>query len=66
MNCAACASPATKLNSLKQPVCSRHSRSKINPPSCPDCGLTTVARQGKFGSFWGCIAFPGCTGVKKI
>jgi len=64
--CAVCGKFAVSYNSEKQPVCSKHGRSKVNAPSCPECGLTMKIREGKFGGFWGCIAFPGCDGIRKI
>jgi ssDNA-binding Zn-finger/Zn-ribbon topoisomerase 1 len=66
MKCSVCKSFATSFNREKQPVCSKHLKSKVSVPMCPECGLTMAIRQGKFGSFWGCIAFPGCDGMKKI
>jgi hypothetical protein len=27
---------------------------------CPKCGSGLTLRQGKFGGFWGCTAFPAC------
>jgi len=66
MNCANCGKPATKLNKDKIPVCSNCVTKKIKIPKCPNCGLNMVVRTGKFGAFWGCIAFPMCDGVKKI
>ncbi|HLC93137.1 MAG TPA: topoisomerase DNA-binding C4 zinc finger domain-containing protein [archaeon] len=66
MNCAVCGKPATKYNSQKQPVCGVHAKAKAKAPECPDCGLPMVARLGKYGSFWGCMAFPSCSGIRKI
>lgn len=66
MNCTVCGKSATAYNAKKQPVCSRHTRTTAKSPECPDCGLAMVARQGKFGSFWGCMAFPACSGIRKI
>jgi len=66
MNCAECGNPATKLNSKGVPVCSRHSQVSIKAPQCPNCKLGMVLRKGKFGAFWGCVAFPMCDGIKKI
>lgn len=34
-------------------------------PVCPDCGTTTVERQGKFGVFHGCVRYPDCKGIAK-
>ena len=34
-------------------------------PACPLCGNLTRKRQSRFGDFWGCSAFPKCTGVVK-
>ncbi|PIN85606.1 MAG: hypothetical protein COV47_01290 [Candidatus Diapherotrites archaeon CG11_big_fil_rev_8_21_14_0_20_37_9] len=66
MNCAVCGGTATKLNIEKQPVCSRHVKSKAKAPACPDCKLPMMIRAGKYGAFWGCMAFPSCNGIKKI
>ena len=66
MNCAVCGKTATGYNSAKQPVCGAHLKAKAKPPECPDCGLPMAARHGKYGSFWGCMAFPACSGIGKI
>jgi len=66
MKCTVCGMSGTTYNQQKQPVCSKHTRSTAKSPMCPDCGLTMSARIGKFGSFWGCIAYPTCTGIMKI
>lgn len=31
-------------------------------PKCPLCRRHTIKRDGKYGPFWGCIAYPDCTG----
>ncbi len=38
---------------------------------CPSCGSVMIIRQARRGrnagsKFWGCIAFPNCTGTRKI
>lgn len=66
MKCAKCGKPATKYNSNQIPVCSKCTNLKINSPKCPNCKLAMVIRQGKYGSFWGCQAFPMCDGISKI
>jgi len=33
---------------------------------CPECGIEMTLREGKFGKFWGCKAFPMCDGMRKI
>ncbi len=66
MKCASCGKVATKLNSKGIPVCSQHAKSSVTAPNCPDCGLEMVIRNGKYGSFWGCRAFPMCEGIKKL
>jgi restriction system protein len=40
-------------------------------PPCPKCGGTMVKRTAQRGSnagkqFWGCLAFPKCTGVRPV
>ncbi|MFH1129149.1 MAG: type I DNA topoisomerase [Patescibacteria group bacterium] len=32
---------------------------------CPDCGASLVMRQGRYGSFKGCSAYPKCKYIKK-
>ncbi|HLC79491.1 MAG TPA: topoisomerase DNA-binding C4 zinc finger domain-containing protein [archaeon] len=66
MKCAVCGKTATIYNKQKQPVCSAHSKTAAKAPMCPQCGLAMVVRQGKWGSFWGCMAFPACDGIRKI
>jgi len=68
LKCAKCGAVATKENDEGVPLCAKHSKSnaKIKTPLCPECGLTMNVRKGKFGAFWGCIAFPMCNGIRKI
>jgi len=32
---------------------------------CPKCGGVTVERQGVYGMFYGCTAFPKCNGSRS-
>jgi len=66
VKCAKCGNPASKYNKTGVPVCSRHARARISSPNCPNCGLGMAIREGKFGKFWGCPAFPMCDGLQKI
>jgi len=66
MKCAKCSNPASKYNAKGFPVCARHSKARITAPSCPNCRLEMVLREGKFGKFWGCPAFPMCDGLQKL
>jgi restriction system protein len=29
-------------------------------PTCPSCGVKLVTREGKKGTFWGCVYYPRC------
>ena len=66
MKCAKCGKPATKLNKKGISVCSRHVNVDVKSPACPECKTNMVIRQGKFGLFWGCQAFPMCDGLMKL
>ncbi|MDO8646928.1 MAG: topoisomerase DNA-binding C4 zinc finger domain-containing protein [Candidatus Diapherotrites archaeon] len=66
MNCAICGKPATKINAQGAPACSTHARQSVKAPECPNCKVEMTIRKGKFGSFWGCKAFPMCDGIRKI
>ena len=40
-------------------------------PACPDCGQPMRKRTAKSGKqagkpFWGCTAFPECTGTREV
>jgi len=35
-------------------------------PKCPGCDSTMVARDGKFGPFWGCGNYPNCKSTTKM
>ncbi len=65
MKCPICNSIATTYNDDGVATCARHRNQKIKAPLCPDCGSLMVVRKSKFGSFWGCSAYPMCEGIKK-
>jgi len=66
MKCAACGNQALNITKEGLPVCSRHLKSKVSAPKCPDCGLGMKIRESKYGKFWGCTAFPMCNGLRKM
>ncbi|MEK6958002.1 MAG: topoisomerase DNA-binding C4 zinc finger domain-containing protein [archaeon] len=66
MKCAQCGNTATKINSKGIPVCSQHLKTKFSAPKCPNCGIEMKIREGKYGKFWGCVAFPMCDGIRKL
>jgi ssDNA-binding Zn-finger/Zn-ribbon topoisomerase 1 len=35
-------------------------------PPCPKCGGETRQRQGRFGSFYGCVRYPECQGTAEM
>ncbi len=35
-------------------------------PKCPKCGQNLVRRKGRYGEFWGCSGYPGCTFSKNL
>ena len=66
MKCVECGSFATNLNAQGIPVCSRHTKSKVKAPTCPECKSLMTIRESKYGRFWGCTAYPMCDGIVKI
>lgn len=38
--------------------------SKPENVKCPDCGSEMKSRTGKYGTFWGCVNYPKCTGTR--
>jgi len=66
LKCAKCGTIATTYNKSGVPVCGRHINERISSPKCPECGSAMVIRDGKYGKFWGCSAFPMCEGLQKI
>lgn len=38
--------------------------SKPENVKCPDCEGPMIARDSKYGKFWGCIRFPVCKGTR--
>ena len=34
--------------------------------TCPRCGAMLVEREGPYGRFWGCTAYPGCTYTRAM
>lgn len=66
MKCVKCGGQATVFSKEGIPVCSRHRNEKVSPPSCPECKSKMILRKGKYGLFWGCIAFPMCDGIQKL
>lgn len=37
---------------------------KYEETLCPDCKGPMQSRTGKYGTFWGCKAFPECKGTR--
>lgn len=35
-------------------------------PACPECKGAMKHRNGQYGPFWGCLAFPRCRGVVRL
>ena len=33
---------------------------------CPKCGNVLRKRNGRYGEFWGCMSYPGCTYTRNI
>ena len=33
---------------------------------CPKCGNALRKRKGRYGEFWGCMSYPGCTYTRNI
>lgn len=33
---------------------------------CPECGSAMVARSGRFGTFYGCVDYPKCKGIRNV
>ncbi|HEX9889049.1 MAG TPA: type I DNA topoisomerase [Nitriliruptorales bacterium] len=33
---------------------------------CPVCGKAMLAREGKFGTFFGCVDYPKCKGIRNL
>jgi DNA helicase IV len=66
MKCAKCGLSATVYNKEGIPTCVKHRNEKIKAPICPNCKSNMVIRNGKYGAFWGCSAFPMCDGIEKV
>ena len=66
MKCAKCGTVATIYNKSGVPVCGRHKHDLIKSPKCPDCNSIMNIREGKYGKFWCCSAYPMCEGLQKI
>jgi|LGOV01.1.fsa_nt_gb predicted RNA-binding Zn-ribbon protein involved in translation (DUF1610 family) len=39
---------------------------KIVMHVCPECGTKMIVRNGKFGDFLGCLAYPNCKGTRNL
>ncbi|MFA6272458.1 MAG: topoisomerase DNA-binding C4 zinc finger domain-containing protein [Patescibacteria group bacterium] len=58
----------SKLDKKIGEIMKRKKRLKNNQSSdliCPECGSALVERSGKFGSFYGCSAYPKCKYTKN-
>ena len=66
LKCVKCKSFATIYNKEGVPVCSRHVKDKVSAPKCPECESLMQLREGKYGKFWGCPAYPMCDGIQKL
>ncbi len=59
--CVHCGKRATRMNNAKQPVCKEHKDFDPKEMGCPDCGFSMKIKEGRYGYFWGCQGYPGCT-----
>ncbi|MBB6369425.1 NERD domain-containing protein [Chryseobacterium shigense] len=50
-----------KTNNRNKDTTRRVNSSMNKNISCPECGGNLIERNGKYGIFWGCSNFPGCT-----
>ncbi len=66
MKCAKCGNHATIYNKEGIPTCSKHSKDKLSAPKCPECKMPMSLREGRYGKFWGCTAYPMCDGIQKL
>lgn len=42
-----------------------HPRGPHGSGACPRCGKPTELKSGRYGSFYGCKAFPSCNGSRS-
>jgi len=66
LKCVKCGGVATIYNKDGFPTCSKHRNEKISAPKCPQCKSLMILREGKYGKFWGCSAYPMCDGIEKL
>lgn len=45
---------------------SERAKENAENPECPDCGRSMCIREGKYGEFYGCPAFPQCRGTMSV
>lgn len=55
----------------KEPITRDEPTLAASDPACPKCGNAMARRTARRGSnagkdFWGCVAFPKCTGIRSI
>ena len=55
---------ATWTLGIKLIKLSKREKSK-GPGPCPKCGEKTELKDGQFGKFYGCVAFPECKGNRN-
>lgn len=51
---------------INKPVSSKKTSTNKTVGKCPDCGSNLIVKNGKFGKFLGCCAFPDCRYTKKL
>ena len=58
---------------MNQIVFEQLAKEMVNPSEdakavkkCPKCGNVLRKRKGRYGEFWGCMSYPGCTYTRNI
>ena len=58
---------------MNQIVFEQLAKEMVNPSEdakaakkCPKCGNVLRKRKGRYGEFWGCMSYPGCTYTRNV
>lgn len=56
----------TRLNGEVATISNESKKATEKGPICDKCGKKMILRNSRFGSFYGCLAYPTCANTKQV